>query len=149
MKYIYRIGKKHRKRCYFGGKAITKHEIDRHAKNCSKTKTKALKKTNFRVSLFQRERYLRSDTLYTTIKDHFFLAKCSCRGSMKKVKQNVLVHISRRTTISYIIFWDFLMFYQIFLSPKVKRWLIITYKHGINKLPQELVNDLRPRILGN
>ena len=23
------------------------------------------------------------------------------------------------------------MFYQIFLSPQVKRWVIITYKHGI------------------
>ena len=35
------------------------------------------------------------------------------------------------------------MFYQIFLSPQVKRWAIITYKHGIYELP----NDLRPRIL--
>ena len=38
---------------------------------------------------------------------------------------------------------DFLMFYQIFLSPKVKRCAIITYKHGIYELPQELRNDLR------
>ena len=44
------------------------------------------------------------------------------------------------------------MFYQIFLSPKVKRWAIITYKHGRYELPHELPNDLRLkdlRKLGN
>ena len=35
------------------------------------------------------------------------------------------------------------MFYQIFLSPQVKRCTIITYKHGIDVLPHELPNDLR------
>ena len=30
-----------------------------------------------------------------------------------------------------IIFWDFLMFYQIFLSQQVKGSLIISIKHGI------------------
>ena len=35
------------------------------------------------------------------------------------------------------------MFYQIFLSPQVKRRTIITYKHGIYELPGELLNDLR------
>ena len=39
------------------------------------------------------------------------------------------------------------MFYQIFLSPQVKRWAIVTYKHGIHELPHELPNDLRLRIL--
>ena len=52
-------------------------------------------------------------------------------------------------TISFTIFWDFSMFYQIFLSPQVKRWAIITYKHGIYELPRDLPNDLRLRILGN
>ena len=52
-------------------------------------------------------------------------------------------------TIIFIIFWDFLMFHQIFLSPQVKRCAIITYKHGIYELPHELPNDLRLRILGN
>ena len=55
--------------------------------------------TNFRGSLFKQERYLTSDTLYTARKGHFFLAKCCCRASMKKVKRNVLVHISRRTSV--------------------------------------------------
>ena len=38
------------------------------------------------------------------------------------------------------------MFYQIFLSPQVKRWTIITYKHGIYKFPHELPNNFRFRI---
>ena len=42
-----------------------------------------------------------------------------------------------------------LMFYQILLSPQVKRWAIITFEHGIYELPHELPNDLRLRILGN
>ena len=41
------------------------------------------------------------------------------------------------------------MFYQIFILPQVKRYVIITYKHGMYELPQELSNDLRLRILGN
>ena len=41
-------------------------------------------------------------------------------------------------TISLKIFWDFLMFYQIFLSLQVKRWAIITYKHGMYELPNDL-----------
>ena len=51
-------------------------------------------------------------------------------------------------TISFTIFWDFLMFYQIFLSPQVKRWTIVTYKHVIYELPHELSNDLR-LMIGN
>ena len=41
------------------------------------------------------------------------------------------------------------MFYQIFLSPQVKRWTIITYKRGIYELPLELPNHLRLKILEN
>ena len=41
------------------------------------------------------------------------------------------------------------MFYQILLSPQVKRCVIITYKHSIYEFPHELPNDLRLRILGN
>ena len=41
------------------------------------------------------------------------------------------------------------MFYQIFLSPQVKRCAIIAYKDGIYKLVHELPNDLKPRILEN
>ena len=45
--------------------------------------------------------------------------------------------------ISFVIFWDFSMFYQIFLSPQVKQWEIITYKRGIYELPRKLPNDFR------
>ena len=38
------------------------------------------------------------------------------------------------------------MFYQIFFLAEVKRWAIITYKHGIYELPHELPNDLRLRM---
>ena len=38
---------------------------------------------------------------------------------------------SHLPTMIFIIFRDFLMLYQIFLSLQVKRWAIITYQHGI------------------
>ena len=38
---------------------------------------------------------------------------------------------------------------QIFLSPQMKRRLIISNKYGIYELPPELPNDLKLRILGN
>ena len=43
----------------------------------------------------------------------------------------------------FIIIWGFLMFYQIFLSPQVKRNAIISPKHSIDEFPRELPNDLR------
>ena len=41
------------------------------------------------------------------------------------------------------------MFEQISFSLQVNRCPVITYKHGIYKLPHELSNDLRLRILEN
>ena len=41
-----------------------------------------------------------------------------------------------------IVLWDFLMFYQIFLSPQVKRSAIIINIEGVYELPPELPNDL-------
>ena len=49
----------------------------------------------------------------------------------------------------FLIFRDFSMFYQIFLSLQVKRCAIITYEHGIYELLHGLLNNLRLRILGN
>ena len=40
------------------------------------------------------------------------------------------------------------MFYQIFISPQVKRWAIITYKYDIYEVPHKLLNDFGPKILG-
>ena len=59
-----------------------------------------------------------------------------------------LVNVRIRT-VSFIIFWDFSIFYQIFFLPPVKRWAIITYKDGIYELPHELLNGLNLRILRN
>ena len=64
-------------------------------------------------------------------------------NSKKSTKEHPL-HF-KHATILAITFWDFLMFTQIFLSPQVKRLVIISNKHSINELP----NDLRLRILGN
>ena len=44
---------------------------------------------------------------------------------------------------------DFLLLYQIFLSPQVKPTVIISNKHGIYELSPELPNDLSLKILGN
>ena len=55
-------------------------------------------------------------------------------------------------TIIFIIFRDFLMFYQIFFSLQLKQCVIITYKYDIYELPHELQNDIRLkdlRKLGN
>ena len=44
------------------------------------------------------------------------------------------------------------MFFKVFVSPQVKRIVIISNKHGIYELPHELPNDLRLkdlRKLGN
>ena len=67
---------------------------------------------------------------------------------MFKINEKDL-ELLKKTTISCIIFRDFSMFYQIFVSPQVKRWSIITDKHSVYELPHELPNNLKLRILGN
>ena len=54
-----------------------------------------------------------------------------------------------RPTVVFMIFWNFLMFCQIFLAPQMKRCANITNKHRKYELPHELLNDLRLKILGN
>ena len=41
------------------------------------------------------------------------------------------------------MFSDFSVFYEILLLPQVKQCAIITYKHGISELLQELLYNLR------
>ena len=79
------------------------------------------------------------ENLWSSLKDNSLLPKSS----------NIADSITYTSTIISIIFWDFLMFLPIFPSPQVKRWAITTYKHGINKLPHKLPNDIKLRILGN
>ena len=45
-----------------------------------------------------------------------------------------------------IMFWEFLLLYQIFFSPQAKQSVIISNKHGIYESSHELQNDLRLRI---
>ena len=52
-------------------------------------------------------------------------------------------------TIVIIIFWDLMMFDQIFWSPQSKRSVIIDNRHGIYELPHKLPKDLRLRKLEN
>ena len=40
-----------------------------------------------------------------------------------------------------IILWDFLMVYQILLSPQVELSVIISNKQSVYELPHELLND--------
>ena len=67
------------------------------------------------------------------------------KTSRRHTRFTKLCRMSNQSTIIFIIFWDSLMFYQIFLSPQVKRCAINTYNHGIYGLPHELPNDLRLR----
>ena len=77
----------------------------------------------------------------------------------KQISEGILCHyytkcvvirnVRNEATISFIIFGDFLMFYQFFFSAHMKRCVIISCKHGIYQLPHELPNDLTLRILGN
>ena len=85
--------------------------------------------------------------LYETLAKHIKLLR-------KHQSERTLVpnYSISNAKISFIIFWHFSMFHQIFLSPQVKRCAIITYKHCVFELPHELSNDLRLqdlRKLGN
>ena len=64
--------------------------------------------------------------------------------SVKQSKQflELLEYGLALSTILAIIFWDILMFGKIFVSPQVKRFVIISNKHGIYELPHELPNAL-------
>ena len=79
-------------------------------------------------------------TLFSNVKATGYLLKCfGCHF----LYDRSIFFCSNRPTIVFIIFLDFLMFHQIFLSPQVKRSAIISNKHGINELPHELLNDFR------
>ena len=52
---------------------------------------------------------------------------------------------TEKSTILVIIFWDILMFDKIFVSPQMKQIVIISNKHGIYELP----NNLKLWTLGN
>ena len=64
---------------------------------------------------------------------NLFLTGTTVGNSCHRNSQHIVSYVWAwiEPIIIFIIFWDFLMFYQIFLLPKVKRCAIITYQHGI------------------
>ena len=48
----------------------------------------------------------------------------------------------------FIIFSEFMLFYQISLSQKVKQSAVVSNKHGLLELPHNLPKDLRLNISG-
>ena len=58
-------------------------------------------------------------------------------------------NFKNRSTILVIIFWHFLIIQLTSESPQVKPYLISSVTNLVHKLPHELLNNLRLRILGN
>ena len=76
-----------------------------------------------------------------------FDRKCPLWANLVQIANIASLRWNLIPTVSYIIFWDFLMFYQIFLSAQVKRWAIITYEHGMCELPRGLPNNFGLRVI--
>ena len=89
-------------------------------------------------------------TMYNLYILYIYISVCNFQSMKSPVELNSLLKSFFMTpTISFIIFSDFLMFYQIFLSLQVERCAIVSYKHGIYEFPHALLNNLRLKILGN
>ena len=82
-----------------------------------------------------------------------WVKKISQHGNFFTTQKNVFAHKHKdKNKVNCNHFHNILrllMFYQMVLSAQVRQWKIITYKHDIYKLPHEVQNDLRLRILGN
>ena len=89
-------------------------------------------------------------TMYNLYIYYIYISSvCNFQSMKSPVELNSLLKSFFMTpTISFIIFSDFLMFYQIFLSLQVERCAIVSYKHGIYEFPHALLNNLRLKILG-
>ena len=117
--------------------------------NLNKKKT-AITDTKFYVpvaTLSTNENAELLQQLKTSFKGTITWIRYQSKATIKK--QNQYLDYLNDHTIIFIVFWDFLVFYQIFFSPQAKRCSIITYEHGIYELPHELPKDLRATILGN
>ena len=64
-----------------------------------------------------------------------------------RLDQIMYTLLTLSATIMDIIFWEFLILYQIFFSPQVKQSVIVSNKHGTYELSHELPNNLGLRIL--
>ena len=81
--------------------------------------------------------------------DSYILRTFKTINSKWYINTKLIVNDFDWATIIFIIFWDFLMFYQISPLPQAKLWAIFTYKHGIYELPHKLPDDVRLNFLGN
>ena len=64
---------------------LTRREIDNHMNKWGKLKGKTIKKKTLERGLkFKQERYISTDSLFTTQTLKHLIAKCTCRASMKK-----------------------------------------------------------------
>ena len=58
---------------------FTRREIDLHVKKCGKLKGKSVSKISMRGRLFKLERFLSSDSIYTTFNFLYFYVKARCK----------------------------------------------------------------------
>ena len=65
---------------------------------CGKLKGKTIKKTFEKGLKFKQERYISTDRLFTTRTLKHFIAKCTCRASMKKMIRKMQIYINRKNS---------------------------------------------------
>ena len=75
---------------------FTRREIDQHVTKCGKLKGKSISKTSVMGRLFQNERFLSSESVYTSSNPMYFYVKARCRASMKKEHRKALVQLCKR-----------------------------------------------------
>ena len=76
---------------------FTRREIDLHVTKCGKLKGKSISKTSVRGRLFQNERFLSRESVYTSSNSMYFYVKARCRASMQKEHRKALVQLCKRT----------------------------------------------------
>ena len=59
---------------------FTRTETDLHVRKCGKLKEKSISKTSARERLFKHERFLSSDSAYTTFNLLYFYVKARCKA---------------------------------------------------------------------
>ena len=78
---------------------FTRREINLHVGKCGKRKNLTIKKTLERGLKFKEERYISSESLFTARTLKNFIAKATCRASMKKMYRQVEIYINRRSSV--------------------------------------------------
>ena len=75
---------------------FTIKEIERHRKKCGKGKD--IEKTTQRGRMFQAERYISSDEIYTKVSEETFFVRGKCRASMKQEKRTMEIRIDKTSS---------------------------------------------------